>query len=257
MATSGSTNYTTTRDTIITRALRIIGAYGQGATPSTAAITEGAEALNDLVKEWQADGMPLWKVTTITPFSLTATEQYSIGSGATVDTPAPLKVLQAFRRNSQTSPNTDTPMLVIDQHAYNLLSPKTSTGTPNQLFYKTPGTAGNTSGTQMRGTIYIYNSPDAYSILYNTIGLVVQQPYEDFDASTDVPDFPSYWFNAIKWGLARELCSEYGVGLAERGYIRSEADKHKEMALSFGSEEGSLFLRPTSIYDGMTGSTGG
>jgi hypothetical protein len=257
MSTSGSTNYSTTRDAIITRALRIVGAYGQGATPSANAITEGAEALNDLVKEWQADGMPLWKVTTITPFTLTATEQYSIGSGGTIDTSAPLKVLQAFRRNSQTSPNTDTPMLIIDQHAYNLLSPKTSTGTPNQLFYKTPGTAGNTSGTQMRGTIYIYNSPSAYSILYETIGLVVQQPFEDFDASTDVPDFPSYWFNAIKWGLARELCSEYGVGLAERGYIRSEADKHKEVALSFGTEEGSIFLRPTSIYDGMSGATGG
>ncbi len=255
MATSGSTNYTTTRDAIITRALRIVGAYGQGATPSAASITEGAEALNDMVKEWQADGMPLFKITTITPFTLTATEQYSIGSGATVDTPAPLKVLQAFRRNSLTSPNTDTPMLVIDQHAYNLLTPKTSTGTPNQLFYQTPGTAGNTSGTQMRGTIFIYNSPNATSITYDTIGLVVQQPFEDFDASTDVPDFPSYWFNALKWGLADQLCSEYGVGLSERGFIQNKADKHKNMALSFGSEEGSLFLRPTTEW-GMTGSTG-
>ena len=257
MATSGSTNLSTSRDQIITRALRIIGAIGQGATPSANAITEGAEALNDLVKEMQTDGMPLWKITTVAPFPLTATEQYSIGSGATVDIPAPLKVLQAFRRNSLISPNTDTPMLVIDQQAYNMLTPKTSTGTPNQLFYQTPGTAGNTSGTQMRGTVFIFNSPDANSISYNSIGLVVHQPFEDFDASSDVPDFPSYWFNAIKWALADQLSSEYGVGLSERGFIQNKADKHKQAALNFGLEEGSLFLRPTTLFSGMTSAGGG
>ncbi len=257
MATSGTTNLTTTRDGIITRALRIVGAIAQGETATANAITEGAEALNDIVKEMQTDGMPLWKITTISPFTLTATEQYSIGSGATVDTPAPLKVLQAFRRDSILSPATDTPMLVIDQQAYNMLTPKKSTGTPNQLFYQTPGSAGNISGTQMRGTIYLFNSPDTYNITNVTIGLVVHQPFEDFDVSTDVPDFPSYWFNALKWALADQLSSEYGLDLPTRGFIQNKADKHKQAALSFGLEEGSLFLRPTSNYAGITTASGG
>jgi hypothetical protein len=148
-------------------------------------------------------------------------------------------------------------MLVIDQQAYNMLTPKTSTGTPNQLWYQTPGTAGNTSGTQMRGTLFLFNSPDAYSIANVTIGLVVHQPFEDFDASSDVPDFPSYWFNAIKWALADQLSSEYGVGLSERGFIQNKADKHKQAALNFGLEEGSLFLRPTTQWAGSTAASGG
>jgi hypothetical protein len=43
--TSGNFNLTTNRDAIIARALRIVGAIGQGETPSTTAITEGAKLL--------------------------------------------------------------------------------------------------------------------------------------------------------------------------------------------------------------------
>ena len=46
--TSGLYALSTTRDGIITRALRIIGAIGQGETPTATAITEASEALNDL-----------------------------------------------------------------------------------------------------------------------------------------------------------------------------------------------------------------
>ena len=60
--TATTTNWSKQRDTLITRSLRICGAIAQGETPASAAITEGAEALNDLCKEYQTDGMPLWKV---------------------------------------------------------------------------------------------------------------------------------------------------------------------------------------------------
>ena len=71
-----------------------------------------------------------------------------------------------------------------------------------------------------------------------------QIPFEDFSLSTDIPDFPSYWFNALKWGLADQLAYEYGVGLAERSMITKKALYHKTQALSFGGEEGSLKIQP-------------
>ena len=63
MATSGSTNYATNRDALITGALRVIGAVAQGETPTATQINEGAEALNFVVKAWHADGMPLWAIS--------------------------------------------------------------------------------------------------------------------------------------------------------------------------------------------------
>ena len=60
MATSNSTNFATSRDNLISGALRIAGAIAQGETPSATLVSETAEALNMIVKAKQADGMPLW-----------------------------------------------------------------------------------------------------------------------------------------------------------------------------------------------------
>ena len=59
MSTSGSTNFSTSRNELIAGALRIVGAVAQGETPTTAQYSEGSEALNMLCKAWMADGMPL------------------------------------------------------------------------------------------------------------------------------------------------------------------------------------------------------
>jgi hypothetical protein len=54
--------------------------------------------------------------------------------------------------------------------------------------------------------------------------------------------------------LAGELAPEYGVGLAERAMIKKTGEEHHLEALSFGSEETSLYLRPTVQYEGPGGS---
>jgi hypothetical protein len=250
---SGTTNWSHNRDDIISRALRICGNLGQGETPSANAITEGAMALNDLVKEYQADGMPLWKINTV-QFVYTLTNSYSVGIGKTVNNVAPLKILQAFNRDTSVTPNTDSPILMITYQDYLYLGAKTSSGTPSQMFYKTPGEGGTIPNTDILGTITVYPQPDAITVANKQCVIVGQFPFENFDASTDIPDFPSYWFNALIWGLAADLSFEYGVGLAERGMIRNAAEAKKETALSFGTEEGSLYLRPTVQYNGPGGS---
>lgn len=243
--TSGNYNYYTTRDSIIMRALRIVGAIGQGelAINNATAITEAAEALNDLCKEWQADGMPLWKVTWCAPITMIASQAYlNIGltgaSNTSCNQPAPLKILQAYLRNTTT--NFDNPMLLVSQQEYTMMSNKASLGQSNQLFYQTPGA----TVVQMTGKIYLYPTPDTTSVAANTLNFLAQYPFANFDVANDVPDFPSYWNNAIKWGLADQLSFEYGVGLSERGMIQTKADKHKQIALSYGTEEGSLYFQP-------------
>lgn len=135
MATSGSTDYSQTRDDIIKRALRLIGALAQGESPTTDQVTEAAVALNGLVKAWEADGMPLWAIKERTITLQATTNTY------TLTTPKPLKVIQAWYRNVTSS--VDVPMRVITREEYNRLGNKSSTGTsPVGWRYTVSGTTG-------------------------------------------------------------------------------------------------------------------
>ena len=144
-------------------------------------------------------------------------------------------------------------MLIVSNQDYNYMGSKQSTGRPNQVWYDPPG-PGIITVSDLKGVLTVYPLPDANSISNLTCVLVAQLPFDDFAISTDIPDFPSYWYNAVKWALAAELSYEYGVGLAERAMIAKRAEDHKQVALSFGTEEGSMFLRPTVQYQGPGGS---
>lgn len=240
MATvSGTTNWFRTRDDIIKRALRIIGAIGQGETPNSTAIDEASQALNDLVKEWQTDGMQMWKYSLSDAITYTSgTNAYSIGTGSTVNQVAPLKIVQAFNRNTTT--NRDQPLILVTQQEYQLLGDKASQGTPNQLWYKPPGPP----STEMTGTITVYTTPDTDAATNLQLYVVGEYPIDNFDATGDLADFPSFYYNALTWGLADQLAYEYGVTLAERSMITKKAQDHHDAVLGWDREEGSVYIQP-------------
>jgi len=230
MSTSGSTDFATSRDQLISGALRMAGAIAQGETPSATLVSEAAEALNMLVKAMQADGMPLWAVKQYN-VTLTATSSYTIGVGSTVNTPKPLKVIQAFLHNTATG--IDIPMRIITRDEYNRLGNKTSTGQPIQCFYEPLNTT---------GVLHVFPVPDTYSIANCQVVLVYQRPFEDFDVSTDEPDFPQEYYHCIKLLLADVVAPEHGLSIQERQDLSKRAQIAKMDALGFGTEEGSLYF---------------
>lgn len=64
MATSGSTNFATSRDSLIKYAYYNIGKIGEGETPSATQVTDAAIILNMIVKFWHTKGLPLWALKT-------------------------------------------------------------------------------------------------------------------------------------------------------------------------------------------------
>lgn len=232
MSTSGSTDFSVTRDDIIKRALRLIGVLAQGESPTSDQTTEAALALNGLVKAWQADGMPLWALKSYAVPLTNGASSYRIGVGQTINTPKPLKVIQAWNHN--TTSNVDIPIRVLTKQEYNILGNKTSSGNPIQVYYDPQNTYGD---------LYVFPVPTATEASANTINIVYQRPFEDFDASTDTPDFPQEWYDPLTYGLATRLAPEYGVSSTDRKMLWQEMTIIKQDALNMGLEEGSLYFQ--------------
>jgi hypothetical protein len=66
-------------------------------------------------------------------------------------------------------------------------------------------------------------------------------------SSTDNLDFPVYWTQAVVYNLAWSLAPEYGIPPTDRQVLAAEAKYWKDEALSYGSEEGSFYMQPSSF----------
>ena len=229
MSTSGSTDFSINRDALISRALRLIGVVAQGETPTTDQVSEAALALNSLVKAWQADGMPLWAIKQRVVPLVSGQSTY------TLSTPKPLKLLQAWNRN--TISNVDIPMRIVTKDEYNRLGNKTTSGNPIQVYY---------DPRLDTGELHTFPTPSVTEAANNVLYVVYQSTFEDFDSSTDTPDFPQEWYDALTYGLATRLAPEYGVSTTERKTLWQEMTIIKQDALNFGGEEGSLYCQRDS-----------
>ncbi len=81
MTTSGTSTFNPTRDTLIRRSLRILGAIQAGETPGAQEVTDASEALNGWVKEQEASGLHLW--TEVEGVAFLQPSQYNYGLGGT------------------------------------------------------------------------------------------------------------------------------------------------------------------------------
>lgn len=246
MATSGTYSYGETTDTIIKRALRICGIISNGETPTQAVYTDSLQALNAMTKAWIADGMQLWCIKTVqlaSPTLVAGTPSYQIGVGATINQPAFMKMINCYK--TFLTDGTDTPMVPITRNFYENLSAKLEQGEPNQWWYDPPGNLG--TGNEV-GTIYLFNCPSTFFVSNYRINMVGQVPLQDFTNTTDVMDFPDYYANAVTWGLAAQLVYESSLPISMIDRILAQAKAEKDMALGFGTEEGSIFFQPNQFW---------
>ena len=232
MSTSGVTTWSLQRDAVINAALRKLAVLSGGSTPQTYEVTNASEALNAMIKGFQADGMPVWAIKKTTITLISGTASYLIGTGQATNVPMPLKVLQAYR-NQGTSVN--VPMNVYTSYDYNLLPQSNTSGPPVNLYYQPFSTYG-----QMN----LWPKPSDST---TTVTIVYQRPFEDMVSSTDDFDFPSYWTEALIWGLAWRLSSEYGLPLMDRQNLAKEAEMLHGNALGYGQEEGSVYFQPAWV----------
>ena len=226
MAASGIYAYQLTRNQLIESALRKLGVLAEGQTPSTQNYADGSMALNTVISQLRAVGMPLWARSeyTFTP----TTNTYTIGTGMTLSTPFPVKLLQAFR----TETGAKIPMEIVAREDFNIL-PTSSNGSPIKINYQP---------FVNYGTISLWPTPASSNT--STVTLVYQRPYQYFTTSTETMDFPEEWYTAIIYHLAVRLAPEWGVPLPDRQMLMQEAKMYTEDAAMVGQEDGSFFVMP-------------
>lgn len=230
MATSGNTSYDLTRNDIIEAAYRKLGLPGEGNTLTATQYTDGLSALNAVVALAVTDGMPLWKRTQTALTPSASSQVYTIADA--------VKVANVSIRT--TSGGTQYDLEHKSLYDFNRL-PYGQTGVPVSWTWQ-PTLTGV--------TLSIYPSySDSATVSGRTLQVVYQKEFDGFDATTtDTMDFPPYWGLALIYQTAVVLAPESGVPLEDRKALAGEAGQYWKIASSYGDEDGSIFIQPTTRY---------
>lgn len=227
MSTSGSTDFSVSRDDIIKGALRALSVIASGETPSASEITDGAEALNIMCKGWQAEDIGLWLIDTGTITLVADQQSYTIGTGGDLAVTKPLDIVEARFYNA--TAETETRMFRMSRQEYYDLPSKASEGTPTQYYPD-----------RQLDLIHMYIWPVWDDTTSDTIKVSVKTEVEDFDATSNTPDFPKEWYRALKFNLALEIAPEYGIEPTQN--LMRLANESKFHAAAWDREHGSVYF---------------
>jgi hypothetical protein len=147
--------------------------------------------LDDNSIHWTTvNGAPSGSVVTLTAVTTGAA---SSGNAVFAYTTKARRPLQFISLNLSNSSNNDLPVTPITVQDYEGLARKINEGTPQYYYYESQLTNGN---------LYLNCYPGDTS---SRLKAVYISPIEDFDASTDTPDYPQQWYRPLHFGLAVDI----------------------------------------------------
>lgn len=227
---------TTSYVSTTTSAAAVLGASTIVVTSATGISTGyyiGIE-LSDSTMQWTTvNGAPSGTTVTLTD-TLTA----AVSASAEVyvyqtKMQRPLRIVDAYIHNTPSL--NEHRINIATSSDYHALGTHTTESVPNQVYYDPQLDA---------GVFWVY--PRFLTGDY-LIQVRFHRPFEDFDASTDTPDFPQEFYLPLMVSLASLLAPKNGVPFKERTLLASEAKYMWDTALGNGTEEGSIFIQPNRV----------
>lgn len=249
MATSGSFNWTLTRDNILKRALAKVG----NSNPNVNDISDASDVLNGIMKAWQNDSVFVWtykweskpldtasaevigtdgkNYRCILGHTAAAANQPITGSdwptfwieggsagaawvattvyGSIGDFNVPADTMYIERAYVRDG-NSDIPLEIGNWGSYFSITDKAHEGTPTFLFLDM----------ELTPRVILWPLPERidYVLHYLRVQLI-----EDFDISANTPDSPTRWIDAMVYAVAADLADDYGLAIAERQILNAKA----------------------------------
>lgn len=204
-------DFIASRNDIMQRAFRMVGALPTGQSLSGEQYQQGALALNEIVKSWQSKRIFLWTLKSLTLNLSAGVASYSLSND-----PAVIAIDQAF---VQINTDEDRPVRIISWREYQTILDKTDTGDPYYC----------TIDNQPTPTLYVYPVQTATRVFKYTAITRLQ----DFDSATSNGGIPVRFQECLTYSLAEALSDEYGVAISERErYERKAKELFREASRS-------------------------
>jgi hypothetical protein len=182
---------------LITRALRTIGVYGSGETPSAEDAQDSLAALNEMIDSWSANRLYLYQIVTNEFSAVVGKSVYSVGVGGDFNMTRPTALTGA---NYFIDP-IDYQMRETTNKAFADIPYKAALGIPEIFNYEPSFPLGSLS---------LWPTPG----VAGTIKIQSPQQLTQFpDLTTDVA-FPPGYQKAIRMVLCVALCNEFNVPLS-------------------------------------------
>lgn len=316
MATSGSYDFSITRDDLIKDAMLEIGALESGQSPTAEETTDCARRLNMMAKSWMVAGYHLWCVQDAVLFLVPGRQSYALGNASgdaewadpaeMTETTLSVAAISGAGSITVTSPTgitsgdrvgilldtgdlqwttgtvagsvitlgavltsgavagaavfsytsrlyqpkrvikdtlywrdldaNDTPITLIGKTEYDMLTAKTQRGKIVQAAYQPFLSSGR-----------LWTWPTA-DLATDTLRFSCERPIQDFDLTTDNPDFPIEASKALYLNLAADICGMFGASdelpRLRRGDGSGEAEVALAQWLSFDRDNASVRFQP-------------
>lgn len=234
MATSGTYTFNVTRDDIITDALATCGVVDATETINASDKSRCTFVLNMILKSLPIETWLLWCYNDVAVPLVSGTSTYTIGPSGTVTGVRPLRIAKGWMRNTNVTPNIDTPMVQLARADYDMLTPKQTPGIPVNFYYDPQLT---------NGVLYTWPVIDQSGY---TMYISNQRTIQDISTSDGTQNFdiPQEWFLPLSAILAGEVCMKYVVNLQKVQMIKQEAEMWKEKMANYSREEEGIYFTP-------------
>jgi hypothetical protein len=184
---------------IITGALRRINAYMPGENISDMDANDALDVLNDLLDSLSTQESYVYgsleNILAFTPGQY----QYTIGTGGNFNVARPLRITKAFTRiTNQQANGLDYPMDILSQQEYADIGLKRLGGPWPIAVYYNP--------TYPLGNLYFYPNPSGAGELHLFTDTILTNM-----SLAGAVSLPQGYKRALKWLLAGEIASEYGI----------------------------------------------
>ncbi len=188
-------------------------------------------ALDDNTISWTT----IVSVDSSTQITITSAPSSTGSSGNAVYTytTATGRALYIKSARLQTSSGTERPIKVMGSQEFMDQPNKQSTGVINSIYY---------SPKVDSGLLYVWMTP---SDVNECIRFTYARSIEDLDASSDNPDFPQEWLDALTSNLAIRVAGAYGKNLSKSDpALLNQAQQTLLQLQLFDLEEGSSYVVP-------------